>query len=117
MEMPPKRSHAGRRFLAALVLGLLLAGCAVAPPQPGDAYGPPGRRPYPPQPDAMRVFLNVITTPLFLVFKGAVCAVTTAIAVPATAITAMSDPDGHDWQRRHITEGFAANCGPPYVLF
>lgn len=117
--MPANRSgHGCWRIVAGLLLLVILAGCATAPPQPSDASGGAlARPPYPAQPDAMRVILNIITTPVFLPLKAVVCAVTTVIAVPATAIAALSDPEGDEWQRQHITEGFAANCGPPYVLF
>ncbi len=116
--MPANRSgHGCWRIVAGLLLLVILAGCATAPPQPSDASGALARPPYPAQPDAMRVILNIITTPVFLPLKAVVCAVTTVFAVPATAITALSDPEGDEWQRQRISEGFAANCGPPYVLF
>jgi hypothetical protein len=38
------------------------------------------------------------------------------IAIPATAVTAITDPYGLGWQRQSIADGIATNCSPPYVV-
>jgi hypothetical protein len=102
------RALASRRFVASLIVALLLASCATAPQQPtaysGGASDPGDNR-------VMAGILTAISLPLFIPFKAAVCALTVAFAVPATAITAVTDPEGKDWQRRELGEGFASNCG------
>jgi hypothetical protein len=60
--------------------------------------------------------LAVIGTPFFIVFKAAVCALTTVVAAPGIGITALADPTDQGWQRRDLEDGFAANCGPPWIL-
>jgi hypothetical protein len=63
----------------------------------------------------MTGILNVIALPLYIPFKAAVCATTLLFAAPATAVAAVTDPDGTGWRREVINEGFAANCGPPWL--
>jgi hypothetical protein len=105
-----RRSHF-RRLLAGTLLGLTLAGCAAAP-QPGG-YGTAA--PEPVQYTVMTGILNVIALPIYLPFKAAVCATTLIFAAPATAIHAVTDPDGTGWQRQAVNEAFSANCGPPWL--
>ncbi len=102
------------RFLACVLLGVTLTGCATAQPSPG-AYGAPAPSTEPPQHSLMAGILNALALPIYLPFKVVVCAATIALAAPATAITAVTDPDGTGWQRESLTEGFTANCGPPWL--
>lgn len=102
------------RFLACVLLGLTLTSCATAPP-PSGPYGSPAASTEATQHSLMAGILNVLALPLYIPFKLAVCATTIVFAAPATAITAVTDPDGTGWQRESLTEGFAANCGPPWL--
>ncbi len=104
-----ERSHF-RRLLAGTLLGLTLTSCAAAPP-PGR-YG--AASPEPVQYTVMTGILNVIALPLYIPFKAAVCATTVLFAAPATAVAAITD-DGSGWRREIINEGFATNCGPPWL--
>ena len=102
------------RFLACVLLGLMLTSCATAPPSPGY-YGSSSTSTEAPQHSLMAGILNALALPLYIPFKLAVCATTIVFAAPATAITAVTDPDGTGWQRESLTEGFTANCGPPWL--
>lgn len=109
----------GYRVLAIALLVVTLAGCAARSPRPVTTYGSP----YEPAADTTDPsatagnVLSVVTTPLFLAFKAVVCATTLVIAVPVAAVLAVSDPEQQGWERQSLNEGFATNCGPPYVLF
>ena len=108
MKTPPGL----RRLLVYGLLLPLLASCATAPPQSAERYEPPAAAP-PPELSPMASVLNVIAFPLYLCFKAAVCAATVVLAVPATAVTAVTDPEGTGWQRHDLAEGFATNCSFP----
>jgi len=123
--MSLKRQHtpvrgSARRVLSVGLLVLGIAGCATQAARPigsSGAWGTTPALPPPSDPSPARTVLNVIATPLFLMLKAAVCATTAVIAVPSTAIAALSDPAGQGWQRQDLDDGVAANCGPPYVLY
>lgn len=110
MAMNMRRS----RFLACVLLALMLTSCATAPPSRGH-YSSSGTSGGATQYTVMASILNVLALPLYIPFKLAVCATTIALAAPATAITAVTDPDGTGWQREMIAEGFTENCGLPWL--
>jgi hypothetical protein len=101
-----------RRLLAWMLLGLMLTGCATAPPTP-ERYGPASTER--PQYSVMTGILNAMALPLYIPFKAAVCATTIVFAAPAAAVLAVTDPEGTGWQRRDLNEAFASNCGPPWL--
>lgn len=108
----------GYRMLAIALLVVALSGCAARSAAPVTTYGSAyDRAAATSEPSAADTVLNVVATPLYLVFKAAVCVTTIVIAAPAVAVLAVTDPKGQGWQRQDLNEGFAANCGPPYVLF
>jgi hypothetical protein len=101
------------RWIACGLLALLLPSCATAPPS-SSYYGSTSSsesRQY----SLMSGILSALALPIYLPFKAAVCAVTVAFVVPATAVTAVTDPEARGWQREALNEGFASNCGPPWV--
>ena len=102
------RALVSRRFVASLIVALLLASCATAPQQPTAGYGPGSAER---DERLMAGILTAIALPLYIPFKAAICALTVAVAAPATAVYAVSDPEGKDWIRRELSEGFATNCG------
>ena len=102
------------RLLACVLVALTLASCATAPP-PGGAYGAPAASTEAPQHSVFASILNVLALPIYIPFKAVVCAATIVLAAPATAVVAVTDPDGTHWQREALTEGFSANCGPPWL--
>src|SRR5215510_9785879 len=105
-----------RRLRAGISTGLLgallLTGCATAPPATGR-YDP--APPEPPRQSVMASILNALALPLFIPFKAVVCATTVVFAIPATAVFAVTDPDGTGWQRQNVTEGFSNNCGGSWL--
>jgi len=109
-----------RRTLSVWLLVLMLSGCAAQSARTRGGYAPAGAlTAQPSETSSTDTVLNVIATPIFLAFKAVVCAATVVIAAPGMAITALTDPPGYGygWQRQGLYEGFAANCGPPYVLY
>jgi len=112
------RPPAIRRLASWLLLGVMLAGCATTTPRSAtepymsEATGPPR------QPDSPVVtVLNILVTPLYLVFKVAVCGATVAIGAPLTGLAALTDLYGVVWQRQLLATGIEANFGPAYTLF
>lgn len=102
-----------RRVGACLLAGLLLAGCATAPPQ-REGYAPAPAEPSRPEVSAAGTVLNALALPVTVAFKVVVCAGTIALGVPATAVLALSDPEGTGFQRQNLNEAFATNCGWPW---
>src|SRR5215468_4274652 len=95
-----------------LLIGLVLTGCATAPPATGR-YDP--APPEPPRQSLMAGILNALALPLYIPFKAAVCATTVVFAIPATAVFAVTDPEGTGWQRQNVTDGFSSNCGGSWL--
>ncbi|MGH7319198.1 MAG: hypothetical protein ACRELA_06180 [Candidatus Rokuibacteriota bacterium] len=104
-----------KRFVSVGLLALGLAGCAARSARPVESYGTHAE-PSPAERSAAGTILSVIGTPFFLAFKAAVCAATVVIAAPTAAILGLTDRAYEARQRQDLDEGFAKNCGPPYVL-
>jgi len=105
-----------RRLVGSGLLALTLAACASTPARPADGVGSPSSPPAPTDPGVARTVLAVIGTPFFFLFKVAVCATTTVIAAPAVAILALVEEPYQHPKRDELSEGFAKNCGSPYIL-
>ena len=102
------------RFMAYVLLGVVLTSCATAPPQPG-AYGSPAAAAESERTSVMGSILSALALPIFIPFKVAVCAATVVFVAPAAAVVAVSDSYGTGWQRDLLNEGFSQNCGPPWL--
>ena len=99
------------------MLALMLAGCAASPAGPSESVpGAPSSQPSPPDADPARTAVAVMGTPFFFAFKVAVCATTAVIAAPVAALLALVEEPHRGQKRQELNEGFARNCGPPYVL-
>jgi hypothetical protein len=113
----------------ALLVLVLLAGCATSSPQPASRAPPAApdatfstdgsvdtapapRRAY--RTRASDVALSVVGTPFVFAFRTLVCATSAVVAGPTAALFAVSDdPRGGFADLRH---GLAQNCGPPYAV-
>jgi len=95
-----------------MIMGIVLTGCATAPPATGR-YDPTS--PEPPRQSVAASILNILTLPLYIPFKAVVCATTVVFAIPATAVFAITDPEGTGWQRQNVTDGFSSNCGGSWL--
>jgi hypothetical protein len=112
------KARRARRWIGAGLVGLVFAGCAAqaastgapSPAYPSYGFGAPE------EPSPARTVFNVIGTPFFAAFKVAVCAMTIGIGAPELGFAALTDPEGVGWQRQDLADGFAANCGGPWVL-
>jgi hypothetical protein len=82
----------------ALVLVLVLAGCASAPPSPG------------------RTVLSVIGTPFLLAFKIPVCIVSAAVSAPLAGAAEIAGTRQADSLEESLSDGLERNCGPPYAV-
>jgi hypothetical protein len=99
-----------RPWIALIACATAVAGCQTPPPETAA----PGHRTVAVHPGDAAV--SAVGTPFFLVFKGAFCAASLAIAAPVAAIAAMSESSYAPAARRDLGDGVAQNCGPPYVL-
>jgi hypothetical protein len=99
-----------RSWIVALSCLMAVGGCQTPPPDSGA----PGERRLVMHPGDAAV--SAVGTPFYLVFKGAVCVASVAIAAPVAAIAAMSESRHAPVARRELGDGIAQNCGPPYVL-
>jgi hypothetical protein len=114
----------------ALLVLVLLAGCATSSPQPAPRALPT------PAPDATSstdtsvdtatatrrtyrtrasdVALSVVGTPFVFGFRAVVCAASAVVAGPAAALFAVSDDPRGGFA--YLRNGLAQNCGPPYAV-
>jgi hypothetical protein len=103
-----------RSLLIGLVATLVLAGCAAtAPTLPPDA---PATRKEDQGVHAGDTVVSVVGTPFYLIFKGAACIASVAIAAPTAGLGALSDSTLGTKLTRNLGDGVNWNCGPPYVL-
>jgi hypothetical protein len=103
------------RGAALALLGLTLTACAARQPVTGY-YATPSMVEAAQERPAAVVLLNLLTSPVYFAVKAVACAASAMIAIPATAVTAITDPYGLGWQRQSIADGIATNCSPPYVV-
>jgi hypothetical protein len=102
------------RKILILPLVLALAACA-------SSSGPPaadgGSAPASTEPGASPAgwAVAVVGTPFALVFKGAICVASLAIAAPIAGLLVL-DPDPYSEGHEILGDGIANNCGPPYVI-
>jgi hypothetical protein len=102
------------RVGACVLVALVLTSCASAPRQPAELYGPAGPPTTRSELHPAASVLNALALPLTVGLKAVVCAGTVVLGVPATAVLAMSDPEGTGWQRQGINDAFAENCSLPW---
>ena len=104
-----------RTKILAMLLAFSVVGCATglplsssadrtAPGSPSLAARAGGRA------------VSVVGTPFFLVFKGAVCVASLAVAAPVSALVALSGRPEKEVFRQGLGEAVGMNCGPPYIL-
>ena len=92
----------------AVLLLLLLAGCAAS--RPADAP------PISPEAANGQAIVTVLGTPLYALFKATSCVVSTVIAVPSSAALALTDRPQREEEREALHEGLGYNCYGSYVL-
>ena len=108
-------SRGPARGVALALLGLTLSACAARQPVAGY-YATPSMVEAAQERPAAVVLLNLLASPVYFAVKAVACAASAVIAIPATAVTAITDPYGLGWQRQSLADGIATNCSPPYVV-
>ena len=102
------------RKILILPLVLALAACASSSrPPAADGGSPPASTEPGASPAGWAV--AVVGTPFALVFKGAICVASLAIAAPIAGLLVL-DPDPYSEGHEILGDGIANNCGPPYVI-
>jgi hypothetical protein len=91
----------------ALVICLLLAGCATARPA--------GAPPLTPEAANGQAIVTVLGTPFYALFKATSCVVSTVIAVPTAAGLALTDRPRREGEQLAVEEGLGENCYGSYA--
>ena len=92
----------------ALILGVLLAGCAepvheTARSVENDTFGG-------------GIALAVLGTPFYATVKAATCVLATTFAIPSSAAIALTDRPQREWERAKLQEDVGRTCRGPYYL-